>query len=61
MMATDHGVTGPINLGNPDETVGDLAERISALVDAGQPVVYEPCPPMTHDSVSPTSPEPGRP
>ncbi len=45
MMATDHGVTGPINLGNPDEiTVGDLAERISALVDPGQPVVYEPLP-----------------
>ena len=45
MMATGHEVTGPINLGNPDElTVGDLAERVSAMVATGQPVVYEPLP-----------------
>ena len=31
MMATEHDVTGPINIGNPHEiTVGELAERIQA-------------------------------
>ncbi len=45
MMGTDHEVTGPINLGNPNEmTIGDLAERVTALVGGGRKVVYEPLP-----------------
>ncbi len=33
MMATDDTVTGPINLGNPGEfTVGELAEKVRALI-----------------------------
>lgn len=45
MMATDHEVTGPINLGNPNElSMGELAEKVSALVGAGCSVRYEPLP-----------------
>ena len=35
MMATDHEVTGPINLGNPHEiTVGELADQVLGIVGA---------------------------
>ena len=45
MMATEHEVTGPINIGNPHEiTVGELAERIQALVDHDQAVQSLPLP-----------------
>ena len=45
MMATDHEVTGPINLGNPNEmTIGELAEKVTALVGRGRKVVYLPLP-----------------
>lgn len=45
MMATEHEVTGPVNIGNPHEiTVGELAERVQALVDADQAVRYLPLP-----------------
>ena len=45
MMATDHGVTAPINIGNPhDITVAELAARIQALIDGTQPVEYLPLP-----------------
>jgi nucleoside-diphosphate-sugar epimerase len=45
MMATEHDVTGPINIGNPHEiTVGELAERIELLVDRNQAVQYLPLP-----------------
>ena len=45
MMNTEHDVTGPINIGNPHEiTVGELAERIQALVDHDQAVQYLPLP-----------------
>jgi UDP-glucuronate decarboxylase len=45
MMDTAHPVTGPVNLGNPHEiTVGELAERISGLVDPERSVVHLPLP-----------------
>ncbi len=45
MMATEHEVTGPINIGNPHEiTVSELAERIQSLVDHSQAVQYLPLP-----------------
>ena len=45
MMATDHEVTGPINLGNPNEmTIGEFAEKVTALVGRGRKVVYLPLP-----------------
>ena len=45
MMATPHEVTGPINLGNPNEmSVGDLAETVTDLVGGGRRVAYEPLP-----------------
>src|SRR5690606_38521383 len=45
MMNTPHEVSGPVNIGNPYEiTVGELAERIQALVDADQHVEYLPLP-----------------
>jgi UDP-glucuronate decarboxylase len=45
LMATPHEVTGPINLGNPHEfTMGELAERVIAMVDNGVGVEYHPLP-----------------
>ncbi|MFM2438576.1 MAG: hypothetical protein RLZ55_1399, partial [Actinomycetota bacterium] len=45
MMATAHEVTGPINLGNPNEmSVGQLAETVTDLVGGGRRVAYEPLP-----------------
>ena len=45
MMATDHGVTGPINIGNPHEIpVSELADRVTALIDPTQSVQYLPLP-----------------
>jgi UDP-glucuronate decarboxylase len=45
MMATDHDVTGPINIGNPHEiTVMELAERIQAEVDHERAVMCLPLP-----------------
>ena len=45
MMATDHDVTGPINIGNPHEIrVGELADRVTALIDPSQSVQYLPLP-----------------
>ena len=39
MMATDHGVTGPINIGNPHEIpVSELADRVTALIGSDQSV-----------------------
>jgi UDP-glucuronate decarboxylase len=44
-MRTDLGVTGPINLGNPQEiTVGELAESVTALVNPTLKVRYLPLP-----------------
>jgi UDP-glucuronate decarboxylase len=45
MMATPHGVSGPMNIGNPHEiTVGELAERILRLVGSGSTIQYLPLP-----------------
>jgi UDP-glucuronate decarboxylase len=45
MMATDHGVTGPINLGNPHETsVKELADAVTTLLGAPTAIRHEPLP-----------------
>jgi len=46
LMATPHKVTGPINLGNPNEfTISELADKINRIVDNGGPVLeFKPLP-----------------
>ena len=45
LMATPHEVTGPINLGNPNEfTVAELAHKIIALVDGDGGIEYRDLP-----------------
>lgn len=45
LMATDHEVTGPINLGNPGEfTIKELAEKVVAMTDSKSKLVYQPLP-----------------
>jgi UDP-glucuronate decarboxylase len=45
LMATDDGVTGPINLGNPNEiTVRELAETVIAMTQSRSPLVFKPLP-----------------
>ena len=45
MMATGHAVTGPINLGNPDEfTIAELAELVLELTGSRSKLVYHPLP-----------------
>jgi UDP-glucuronate decarboxylase len=45
LMATDDGVTGPINLGNPNEvTVRQLAETVIAMTQSRSPLVFKPLP-----------------
>ena len=45
LMDTDDEITGPINLGNPQEfSIGELAETIVALVGAKSSVDYQPLP-----------------
>ncbi len=45
LMATDHEVTGPINLGNPGEfTIRELAELVLEMTDSGSSLVQEPLP-----------------
>lgn len=45
MMATDPEVTGPINLGNPDEfEIGELAELILELTGSKSKIVNKPLP-----------------
>jgi len=45
LMATDDEVTGPMNLGNPQEfSIGELAETIVDLVGAKSSVEYRPLP-----------------
>jgi len=46
MMETDHAVTGPINLGNPQEvTVAELAELTIELTKSSSTVARHPLPP----------------
>ncbi|MGE0501543.1 MAG: UDP-glucuronic acid decarboxylase family protein [Rhizobiaceae bacterium] len=45
LMATDEAVTGPINLGNPNEmTIRELAERAVAMTGSSSSVAYLPLP-----------------
>ncbi len=45
MMNTDDSVTGPINLGNPDEfTVRELAEKVIDLTGSKSKLVHKPLP-----------------
>jgi UDP-glucuronate decarboxylase len=45
-QATSNQVTGPINIGNPDEvTMRELAERILALTGSRSKMVFHPLPP----------------
>jgi UDP-glucuronate decarboxylase len=45
MMGTDHGFTGPINIGNPGEfTMLELAETILKLSGSKSKIIYEPLP-----------------
>ncbi len=45
MMATNDDVTGPINIGNPDEyTIREIAEKIVELTGSKSKLIYEPLP-----------------
>jgi UDP-glucuronate decarboxylase len=45
LMATEDGVTGPMNLGNPEErTIKDLAHKIIDLAGSRSPIEYRPLP-----------------
>ena len=45
LMATEHDVTGPVNLGNPGEfTIKELAEKVLAMTGSASELVYEPLP-----------------
>jgi UDP-glucuronate decarboxylase len=45
MMATDHGVTGPINIGNPTEfTIHELAELVLELTGSRSEIEHHPLP-----------------
>jgi len=45
MMGSREGFTGPVNLGNPVEfTIGELAEKVTAMAGSKSRVVYQPLP-----------------
>jgi len=45
LMATSDDVTGPINLGNPNEfTIRQLAERVLQLTESASKIIYKPLP-----------------
>ncbi len=45
LMATDDGITGPVNLGNPGEfTIRKLAEQILHLTGSASKLVHQPLP-----------------
>ncbi len=45
LMATEDGVTGPMNLGNPNEfTIRQLAEQVIALTGSKSELVFRPLP-----------------
>lgn len=45
MMESAYGVTGPVNLGNPDEfTIEELAEKVLELTGSKSEMVYKPLP-----------------
>jgi UDP-glucuronate decarboxylase len=46
MMATDDGVTGPVNIGNPTEfTIMELAETVIRLAGSRSQIIFNPLPP----------------
>jgi UDP-glucuronate decarboxylase len=46
LMATGHEVTGPINIGNPEEfSMRELAVKVVDLVGTRSPIEYRPLPP----------------
>jgi UDP-glucuronate decarboxylase len=45
LMAAPDEVTGPVNLGNPDEVaIGDLAYKVIAMTGSGSTLVHAPLP-----------------
>jgi UDP-glucuronate decarboxylase len=45
LMNSDDGITGPINLGNPNEfTIKELAEKVIKRVNPGAKIIYQPLP-----------------
>jgi UDP-glucuronate decarboxylase len=45
LMATGDDITGPINLGNPNEfTIRELAEKVIQLTHSKSTIVYRPLP-----------------
>ncbi len=45
LMATDHDVTGPINIGNPHEfTIAELAQQVLDLTGSKSEIIYHPLP-----------------
>ena len=59
LMASPDGVTGPINIGNPNEiTVRQLAERVTELTGAATEITFEPRPSAAPTRRCPGSPKP---
>lgn len=45
LMDTEHGFTGPVNIGNPGEfTIRELAEKVIELTGSRSPLEYRPLP-----------------
>ncbi|OPY13482.1 MAG: UDP-glucose 4-epimerase [Syntrophus sp. PtaB.Bin001] len=45
MMATPKDISGPVNLGNPEEiTILELAEKIIAMTDSSSRIIFQPLP-----------------
>ena len=45
MMATDAEITGPINVGNPNEiSIKELADVVTAMCDSSAPLAKKPMP-----------------
>ena len=46
MMDTPDDVTGPVNIGNPDEfTILELAEKVIRLTGSRSKIIFQPLPP----------------
>lgn len=45
MMASSDDITGPVNLGNPEEfTINEMAERVKAHIGSSSKITYHPLP-----------------
>ena len=59
LMNTAHDVTGPVNLGNPDEfTMLELAKKVLTLTGSDAPIETARCRPTTRSAASRTSAAP---